>query len=174
VTQDDLLYRFRPRVFAITAELGTVRAACRTMGIHPFDILLLEAGPPRPEILAQSPAATCRCRRLKGRRCAFSPAEIIDLTEAIHARYRALVFVGAHSGSRIGELAGLRQSRVDLLAEAITVAETLRRRFAPFTSAGWLIRLAAASGFGSVPPFVTGTSRRPARLVPDLGSWTAA
>jgi hypothetical protein len=35
VTQDDLLYRFRLRVFAMAAELGTVRAACRTMGIHP-------------------------------------------------------------------------------------------------------------------------------------------
>jgi hypothetical protein len=35
VTQDDLIYRFRLRVFAIAAELGNVRAACRAMGIHP-------------------------------------------------------------------------------------------------------------------------------------------
>jgi hypothetical protein len=35
VTPDDLLYRFRPRVFAIAAEFGTVRAACRAMGIIP-------------------------------------------------------------------------------------------------------------------------------------------
>jgi transposase-like protein len=35
VTQDDLLYRFRLRTFATAAELGTVRAACRAMGIHP-------------------------------------------------------------------------------------------------------------------------------------------
>jgi hypothetical protein len=35
VTQDDLLYRFRLRVFAIAADLGNVRAACRAMGIHP-------------------------------------------------------------------------------------------------------------------------------------------
>jgi transposase InsO family protein len=35
VTQDDLLYRFRLRVFAIAAELGNVRAACRAMGTHP-------------------------------------------------------------------------------------------------------------------------------------------
>jgi transposase len=35
VTQDDLLYRFRLRVFAIAAGLGNVRAACRAMGIHP-------------------------------------------------------------------------------------------------------------------------------------------
>jgi Helix-turn-helix domain len=35
VTQDDLLYRFRLRVFAMAAGLGNVRAACRAMGIHP-------------------------------------------------------------------------------------------------------------------------------------------
>jgi transposase InsO family protein len=35
VTQDDLLYRFRLRVFAMAGELGNVRAACRAMGIHP-------------------------------------------------------------------------------------------------------------------------------------------
>jgi len=35
MTQDDLLYRFRLRVFAIAAELDNVRAACRAMGIHP-------------------------------------------------------------------------------------------------------------------------------------------
>jgi hypothetical protein len=32
MTQDDLLYRFRLRTFAIAAELGNVRAACRAMG----------------------------------------------------------------------------------------------------------------------------------------------
>jgi transposase-like protein len=35
VTQDDLLYRFRLRVFVMAGELGNVRAACRAMGIHP-------------------------------------------------------------------------------------------------------------------------------------------
>jgi Helix-turn-helix domain len=35
VTQDDLLYRFRLRTFAMAGELGNVRAACRAMGIHP-------------------------------------------------------------------------------------------------------------------------------------------
>ena len=35
MTQDDLLYRFRLRVFAIAAELGNVRAACRAMWIPP-------------------------------------------------------------------------------------------------------------------------------------------
>jgi hypothetical protein len=35
VTQDDLLYRFRLRTFAIATELGNVRAARGAMGIHP-------------------------------------------------------------------------------------------------------------------------------------------
>jgi integrase len=40
----------------------------------------------------------------------LTPAEIVDLAEAIHARHRALVFVGAYGGLRIGELAGPRQA----------------------------------------------------------------
>jgi integrase len=48
----------------------------------------------------------------------LTPANLVDLAEAIPARYRALVFVGAYGGLRIGELAGLRQSGVDLLAGA--------------------------------------------------------
>jgi hypothetical protein len=36
VTQDDLLYRFGLRTFAIAAELGNVRAACRAMASIPL------------------------------------------------------------------------------------------------------------------------------------------
>jgi transposase InsO family protein len=35
VTPDDALFRFRLRAFALAAELGNVRSACRAMGIHP-------------------------------------------------------------------------------------------------------------------------------------------
>jgi transposase-like protein len=35
VTKDGLLYRFGLRTFAMAAELGNVRAACRAMGIRP-------------------------------------------------------------------------------------------------------------------------------------------
>jgi transposase len=35
LTQDDALYRFRVRVFALAEETGNVRSACRAMGIHP-------------------------------------------------------------------------------------------------------------------------------------------
>jgi transposase InsO family protein len=35
LTQDDALYRFRVRVFALAEETGNVRAACKAMGIHP-------------------------------------------------------------------------------------------------------------------------------------------
>jgi integrase len=58
----------------------------------------------------------------------LTPTEILDLAEAIHARYRVLVFVGAYGGLRIGELAGLRPSRVDLRAEAVTRGVVDRRR----------------------------------------------
>lgn len=35
MTADDALYRFRLRLFALAGEIGSVRAACRTMGVHP-------------------------------------------------------------------------------------------------------------------------------------------
>ena len=35
MTADDALYRFRLRVFSLAEDLGSVRAACRAMGIHP-------------------------------------------------------------------------------------------------------------------------------------------
>jgi integrase len=53
----------------------------------------------------------------------LTPDEVAVLAAAIHPRYRALVLVGAYSGLRIGELAGLRRRRVDLLRDTVDVAE---------------------------------------------------
>jgi integrase len=55
----------------------------------------------------------------------LTPAEIIALADAIRPLYRTLVLVGAYGGLRIGELAGLRRGRVDLLRGTVTVAETV-------------------------------------------------
>ena len=35
MVNDDVLYRFRLRLFSLAAELGNVRAACRLMDVHP-------------------------------------------------------------------------------------------------------------------------------------------
>jgi integrase len=55
----------------------------------------------------------------------LTPAEVAALADAIRPPYRALVLVGAYGGLRIGELAGLRRSRVDLLHGTVTVAEII-------------------------------------------------
>ena len=55
----------------------------------------------------------------------LNAAEVAALAEKIHPRYRALVFVDAYGGLRIGELAALRRSRVDLDAGIVDVAETM-------------------------------------------------
>ncbi len=34
MTNDDLRYRSRPRLFALAKEMGSVRAACRILGVH--------------------------------------------------------------------------------------------------------------------------------------------
>lgn len=51
----------------------------------------------------------------------LTPAQVQDLADAIHPRYRAFVFVGCYCGPRIGELAALRWSDVDLLRRTISI-----------------------------------------------------
>jgi integrase len=53
----------------------------------------------------------------------LAPEEIAKLADAIDARYRAWVLVGAYGGLRFGELAGLRRSRVDLVRGTAQVSE---------------------------------------------------
>jgi integrase len=53
----------------------------------------------------------------------LTPAEIARLADLIAPRYRALVLVAAYGGLRVGELAGLRRGRVDLLRGTVEVAE---------------------------------------------------
>jgi integrase len=96
-----------PATVVKTYQLGKVLAAA------------VDAG-----YLAQSPCRNVPLPKIEREEMRFlTPTEIVALAEAIHARYRTLVFVGAYGGLRIGELAGLRWSRVDLLSGAVTVAE---------------------------------------------------
>jgi integrase len=75
-------------------------------------------------MLAQSPCRRVPLPKLEREEMRFlTPAEVAILAEAIRPRYRALVLVGAYGGLRIGELAGLRRSRVDLLRGTVQVAE---------------------------------------------------
>jgi Phage integrase, N-terminal SAM-like domain len=75
-------------------------------------------------MLAQSPCRRVPLPKVEREEMRFlTPAEVATLAEAIHQRYRALVLVGAYGGLRIGELAGLRRGRVDLLRGTVQVAE---------------------------------------------------
>jgi integrase len=75
-------------------------------------------------MLAQSPCRRVPLPKVEREEMRFlTPAEVAALAAAIPPRYRALVLVGAYGGLRIGELAGLRRSRVDLLRGTVQVAE---------------------------------------------------
>lgn len=77
-------------------------------------------------MLAQSPCRRVPLPKVEREEMRFlNPVQVAELADAIHARYRALVLVGAYGGLRIGELAGLRRRRVDLLRGTIDVAEIL-------------------------------------------------
>ena len=75
-------------------------------------------------MLAQSPCRRMPLPKVEREEMRFlTPAQVAALAGAITPRYRALVLVGAYGGLRIGELAGLRRSRVDLLRGTVQVAE---------------------------------------------------
>lgn len=54
-------------------------------------------------------------------------AQVIDLAEAHHERFRALIYLAVDSGMRWSELIGLRRSRVDLLRRKVRVTDQLVR-----------------------------------------------
>ena len=77
-------------------------------------------------MLAQSPCRRVPLPKVEREEMLFlTPAEVATLAAAIQPRYRALVLVSAYGGLRIGELAGLRRSRVDLLHGTVQVAEVV-------------------------------------------------
>jgi integrase len=74
-------------------------------------------------MIAQSPCQRVPLPKIEREEVRFlTPAEIARLADAIRSRYHALVLAGAYGGLRIGELAGLRRSRVDLRG-TVEVAE---------------------------------------------------
>jgi integrase len=76
------------------------------------------------DMIARSPCRAIRLPKIEREEMRFlTPAEVARLADAIGPRYRALVLVGAYGGLRIGELAGLRRGRVDLLRGTVDIAE---------------------------------------------------
>jgi hypothetical protein len=77
-------------------------------------------------MIAQSPCRRVSLPKIEREEMRFlTPVEIARLADAIRPGYRALVLVGAYGGLRIGELAGLRRERVDLLRGTVEVAEIM-------------------------------------------------
>jgi integrase len=75
-------------------------------------------------LISSNPCDRVRLPRIEREEMRFlTPAEIERLASTIHPRYRALVLVGAYGGLRIGELAGLRRGRIDVLRNGVDIAE---------------------------------------------------
>jgi integrase len=73
-------------------------------------------------LLPTNPITSVKPPRVEREEMRFlTPEEIIALADAIDSRYRALVLVGAYGGLRIGELAGLQVSDLEMLKGTISV-----------------------------------------------------
>jgi integrase len=76
------------------------------------------------DMVPRSPCRAVRLPKVEREEMRFlNPAEVARLANVIDSRYRALVLVAAYGGLRIGELAGLRRRRIDLLRSTVDVAE---------------------------------------------------
>ncbi len=75
-------------------------------------------------MLAQSPCRRITLPRIEREEMRFlTPVQVAELAAAIAPQYRALVLVGAYGGLRIGELAGLRRERVNVLLGTVEVVD---------------------------------------------------
>ena len=80
------------------------------------------------DILVRSPLDGIKPPRVEQQEMRFlDPGDVAQLAAAIDGRYRAFVIVGAYCGLRLGEMAGLRRHRVDLLHRHLRVVEQLGR-----------------------------------------------
>lgn len=76
--------------------------------------------------IATSPCVGIRLPRVEREEMRFlSAGQVSELADAINPRYRALVYLGAYGGLRIGEMLGLRARRVDILHRRVDVAEIM-------------------------------------------------
>jgi len=80
------------------------------------------------DVLARNPLEGIKPPRVEAQEMRFlTPTDVATLANAIDERYQAFVIVGAYCGLRLGELAGLRRHRVDLLHRRLQVVEQLGR-----------------------------------------------
>lgn len=105
------------------AELSTRKAAATTQKAFQILSKILASGVDAG-LIAANPCDRVPLPRIEREEMRFlTAAEVDRLAEAMTDRYKALVMVGAYGGLRIGELAGLRRGRVDVLRNRVDVAE---------------------------------------------------
>jgi integrase len=110
-------------VQAWVAELTTRKAPATVTKAFQILAKMLDAAV-AARMIAVNPCHGVKLPRIEREEMRFlTPGEIARLADAVHPRYRALVLVAAYGGLRIGEVAGLKRHRVDLLRRRIEIAE---------------------------------------------------
>jgi site-specific recombinase XerC len=80
------------------------------------------------DVIARNPLDGIKPPRVEAQERRFlTPDEVATLADAIDQRYRTFVLAGAYCGLRLGEMAGLRRHRVDLLHCQLRIVEQLGR-----------------------------------------------
>lgn len=77
-------------------------------------------------LIAQTPCKGISLPKIEQEEMRFlTPEQVWHLADTIDSRYRALVLLGAYSGLRWGEMAGLDVGKVDLMRGEVDVVEIL-------------------------------------------------
>ncbi|MFN0027366.1 MAG: tyrosine-type recombinase/integrase [Acidimicrobiales bacterium] len=109
--------------------------------------------------LRANPCDGVKVPRLPRREAVFlTPAQILDLAQAIRQPYGMLITFAAYSGLRAGEIGGLRVGRLNLLKGDVDVLESLK------DTAGSL-------HFGATKNHLRRTVRLPRFLADELGAY---
>lgn len=114
-----------PRFHALAADLAHPPSTAPVQKAHQILSKVMRSAVDAG-LIATSPCERVPLPKVERQEMRFvTPTAVARLAETIDPRYRALVFLGAYGGLRLGELLGLRRERVNVLRAQVEVAEIL-------------------------------------------------
>ncbi len=113
-------------VQAWVSDLATRGLAPSTVTLAAGLLRKIMAGAVKAGKIPSSPCVGVRLPRIEREEMRFLDArQVAALAERIDPRFRALVYLGAYGGLRIGEMLGLRSRRIDVVRRRVDVSEIL-------------------------------------------------
>jgi integrase len=122
IGEEDIV-RFRDQLLAGGRSASTVNLLVRAILKRPFRIAV-ESG-----IIQRNPVALVRAiQGTSGQKGTFTPEQIAQIVATAEGDWKGLTLAGWYTGARLGDLAKLQWSSVDLVEQTITFEQTKTKR----------------------------------------------